>query len=892
MNSFPVIPTKIQPPYQRRKVILRRSAFDKLTDGLNRDPALTLISAPAGYGKTTLAVSWLRNTKKDVAWLSLENEDDDLNRLALYVISALQKVRPEIGHDALGIMSKAQLDDLRPDTILSSLIQDLSRVKKPILLVLDDFHFIASSEVQIFIASLIEYAHPYLHCLITTRSDPDLLPLAKWRARNELTEIRAADLKFSLEETKQFLRQVLQLDTSDEQINLLYEQTEGWVTGLQLAGLAARNKHEVLPLDGDQRDLADYLLAEVFDQLSRPRQEFLVRSAIVSRMNSSLCNFITQREDSQSVLEAVENDNLFVIALDEKREWFRYHHLFADFLHKRLRVEYSETEIQGLNMRASQWLAQHGYMTEAIDHALSAADYENAACLIEPQSQRWIEHGETRTILSYLDRLPPELTWHRWSLALWYAWAYAMKGNIESAEIWVNRLESLITPIIAEASHHEDQPLAESMQNAYAQVMAIRSVIARHRKDFIHAIALGEQALQLVPEENLNLRTIISALHSSVILAAGDFDQAESLLQSARVMARQTKNPYITFTMLLNEAALAVMRGQLRRAFDLNHEAVRLTQTSPMERLAFLPMLRLGRIYYYWNQLSEGRQQISTALQQADREHYAEAVTRGQVTLAWIQNSEGQYAQAVQTLADAEENAARSHQVETADVVRAVRAQIQFWAGEKEAAHSWMRMLGWDLMDPTRSGKIPNDEAFFLICQILVDSRYDQQVKDMLSWRMADSQPQKRANTILRIHLMESLIAHSQNDLDHAIHSLVRALELATHENNIRPFLDEGRYLLPLFRRIPKTHSAKIFAQKILVYSSNPSDAKTLLEPLNKQELAVLRLLSQGLSNPEIARHLVLAVSTVRWYVKQIFRKLEVHNRTQAASRAQKLDLL
>jgi len=892
MNSFPVIPTKIQPPYQRRKVILRRSAFDKLTDGLNRDPALTLISAPAGYGKTTLAVSWLQNTKKDAAWLSLDNEDYDLHRLALYVISALQKVRPEIGHDALGIMSKAQLDDLRPDTILSSLIQDLSRVKKPILLVLDDFHFIASSEVQIFIASLIEYAHPYLHCLITTRSDPGLLPLAKWRARNELTEIRAADLKFSLEETKQFLRQVLQLDTSDEQINLLYEQTEGWVTGLQLAGLAARNKNEVLPLNGGQRDLADYLLAEVFDQLSRPRQEFLVRSAIVSRMNSSLCNFITQREDSQSVLEAVENGNLFVIALDEKREWFRYHHLFADFLHKRLRVEYSETEIQGLNMRASQWLAQHGYMTEAIDHALSAADYENAACLIEPQSQRWIEHGETRTILSYLDRLPPELTWHRWSLALWYAWAYAIKGNIESAEIWVNRLESLITPIIAEASHREDQPLAESMQNAYAQVMAIRSVIARHRKDFIHAIALGEQALQLMPEENLNLRTIISALHSSVILAAGDFDQAESLLQSARVMARQTKNPYITFTMLLNEAALAVMRGQLRRAFDLNHEAVRLTQTSSMERLAFLPMLRLGRIYYYWNQLSEGRQQISTALQQADREHYAEAVTRGQVTLAWIQNSEGQYAQAVQTLADAEENAARSHQAETADVVRAVRAQIQFWAGEKEAAHSWMRMLGWDPMDPTRSGKIPNDEAFFLICQILVDSRYDQQVKDMLSWRMADSQPQKRANTILRIHLMESLIAHSQNDLDHAIHSLVRALELATHENNIRPFLDEGRHLLPLFRRIPKTHSAKIFAQKILVYSSNPLDTKTLLEPLNKQELAVLRLLSQGLSNPEIAHHLVLAVSTVRWYVKQIFRKLEVHNRTQAASQAQKLDLL
>lgn len=892
MNSFPIIPTKIRPPYQRRKIILRRSAFDKLADELNHDSELTLISAPAGYGKTTLAVSWLQNTKKDIAWLSLDNEDDDLHRLVLYMISALQKVRPEIGHNAFEIMRKAQMDDLQINAILSSLLQDLSQSTKPILLVLDDFHFIESSEVQLFVASLIEHAHPYLHCLITTRSDPNFLPLAKWRASNKLTEIRANDLKFSRDETKQFLRQVLQLDTSEEQIETLYERTEGWVTGVQLAGLAARNNHALLPLDGDRRDLADYWMAEVFDQLPRSRQEFLVQSVIVSRMNSSLCNFITQREDSQSVLEALENDNLFIIALDEKREWFRYHHLFADFLYKRLRVECSESEIQGLNMRASRWLAQHGYVTEAIDHALSAADYENAACLIEPQSQHWIEHGETQTILRYLDRLPRELTWHRWSLALWYAWAYALKDNIESAEIWVNRLEGLVTQLVEAASHHENQLLAESLQNAYAQGMAIRSVIARHRKDFVHAIALGEQALQLVPEENLNLKTIISALNSSAILAAGDFDQAESLLQSAHGMARQTRNPYITFTMLLNESALAVMRGQLHRAFDLNNEALRLAQTSSMEWLTFLPMLRLGRIYYYRNQLSEAKHQISPALQKADREHYLEAVIRGQVTLAWIQNSEAQFSQATQTLNDAEEEALRYHQIEAAEMVKAVRAQIQFWAGDKEAAHSWMRTLGWDPMDPTRSGKIPNDEAFFLICQILVDSKYDQRVKDLLSWRMADSQPQKRISTILRIHLVESLIAHSQNDIDHAVHSLIRALELAVHENNIRPFLDEGRHLLPLFRRIPKTHFTKSFAQKILMYSVNSSDSKTLLEPLNKQELAILRLLSQGLSNPEIARHLVLAVSTVRWYVKQIFRKLEVHNRTQAASWAQKLNLL
>jgi LuxR family maltose regulon positive regulatory protein len=417
-------------------------------------------------------------------------------------------------------------------------------------------------------------------------------------------------------------------------------------------------------------------------------------------------------------------------------------------------------------------------------------------------------------------------------------------------------------------------------------------VIARGNKDFASAIAFGEQALQIVPEVNQNLQTTISTLLSSAILAAGDFNEAESLLHSTRQRVSHSGNSFITFTLLLNASALAVMRAQLHRAYDLNEEALRLTQSKSMERLAFLPKLRLGRIHYFWNQLAKAKEIVATALEQADLEHYTEAVIRGQITLAWIQGAEEQYPQMLHTLAIAEHSAIDHHKHESAEMVKAVRAQSQFWAGEKEAVMSWMKALGWDILNPSQSGTIPNDEAFFLLCQVLIKAEAWQRVQDLLAWRMADSQVQRRDSTILKIHLMQALLHRTQDDLDLAMPALSQALELAMPENYIRPFLDEGRQLLPLLRRIPKTHIVKSFAQKILADQLALPEAVSLLEPMSKQELAILRLMSQGRSNPEIAQQLILAVSTVRWYVKQIFRKLEVHNRTQAASQAQKLNLL
>ena len=896
MANPSIISTKINIPRARIDVVMRPRVLKILDEG-SGPLALMLISAPAGYGKTTLVISWLRTINQRYAWLSLDVEDDSLPRFVAYLLAALQKVDSVIGQVAQRTLESFGAETFSTDAIISSLIRDLSDLANPIILVLEDYHCIESRAIHDFVETMIEHLHPHLQVLITTRKDPPLA-LARWRVRDQLMEIRTLDLQFTLEETAEFIQRVMRLELSKQDIQLLETRTEGWVAGLQLVALSVRNHRRQLSdwtLEGSHRDIADYLMSEVVGQLSKERREFLYRTSLVNRLNASLCDAITGGNKSQTLLEALEADNLFILTLDDAREWFRYHHLFAEFLRKRLLAEYSEDAVKELHQRASHWFANNGDALSAIDHALAAKDYEYAACLIAPQSQQWMQRGEISTILKYLNQLPEGLVWNQWDLCLWYGWSYAVSGVLNHAERWTNRLETLITPLIQDATQKESGPIPPELQNAYVQVLAIRSSIARQNRDYVSAVALSEQALRLVPEENLNLRMTVSTLLSSAVLGAGNFEQAENLLQSTRKSSYRTSNPFITFTLLLNESALAVMRGGLHRAHDLNNEALRLAETESMERLAFLPQLRLGRVNYFWNQLAQAKQYLTTALEQADVDAYPNPTVRGYITLAWIQNAEGQYPQALQTLADAEQIALKKHILVSAEMVRGVRAQIQFSAGENEAVARWAKLSDWESFDSSKPGLIWSDESFFPFCQVLIASGQSsewERVERLLEWRLRDSVWQRRESTILKIRLVQALLHHAKNQPDLVMTSLLHALEIAMPENCVRPFLDEGQSLIPYLRRVPHRHSVHKFAQKILVCVSTTQAHPQLTEPLSQQEFNILQLMAQGHTNPEIARKLVLAVSTVRWYAKQIFRKLGVHNRTQAATQARKLNLI
>jgi LuxR family transcriptional regulator, maltose regulon positive regulatory protein len=899
MTNPSIISTKINIPHSRADVVSRPRVLEILNEGLTRPSALILVSASAGYGKTTLVMSWLWIVNRRYAWLALGTEDDNLPRFIAYLIASLQKLHPSIGQTAQQMLAGFGSDSLQVDAVLSALIPDLSKFAEPVLFVLEDYHCIESSAIHAFVEALIQHSWPHLQIILTTRRDPPL-PLARWRARNQLTEIRTADLQFTLDEAAEFLQRTMELQLSKQDVKLLEEQTEGWVAGLQLAGLSIRNhqgKSSRWRIEGGHRDIADYLMSEVVSQLSTERREFLLQTSLTNSLNASLCNTILERTDSQSMLEALEAENLFIVSLDETREWFRYHHLFTEFLRKRLLSAYSQSRVRDLYLRTSRWLAKNGYFPEAIDHALTAKDYDYAALLIAPQCEQWMRRGEISTILKYLNQLPKELAWNQWGLCLWYSWAYAVTGNLELAALWTSRLDALVQIGIEQLANKTIESLPIDLQNAYVQVLGIRSVIARQNGDFAEAIALDEQALKLVPDSNMNLRTIVSALLSSATLEAGNFDHAETILHSAHHLSKRVGNPFLTFSILLNESALSVMRGQLHRAYDLNMEALHLAQAESMERLVFLPHFRLGRLHYFWNELSQARQYITLALEQASVTDYPNPTIRGYITLAWIQNAENQYPQALQTLDHAEKIALKQHELESAEWVRGVRAQLQLSAGEHETVARWMKFSGWESFSPSKSGPTFSDESFFSFCQILIASEQPHEwkrVKRLLEWRLMDSERQKRGSTILKIRLMQALLHHVERHADLAMASLFQSLEIAEPENYLRPFLDEGRTLMPLLRRVPYAHVRRNFSQHIFSGASNNrrEDFKSLSSPLSEQEINILRLLAEGYSNPEIATRRMLAVSTVRWYVKQIFRKLGVHNRTQAATQARTLNLL
>jgi len=873
-------------------MVIRPRILDILNEGLTRPSALTLISAPAGYGKSTLLVSWLRKTDHRLAWLSLEPEDDSFPRFVTYLVASLQKISPSIGHTTEKILAGAGDISSQTDSIISSLLKDLSKYSQPIILVLEDYHCINSPDIHKLVEEIAEHIQ-LMHLVITTRHDPPLR-LPRWRARHQLIEIRTQDLQFTFDETSEFLKRVMKLELSSNDVRSLEGQTEGWAAGLQLAALSILNhKNDSWKTDTENRHTGEYLLTEVFNQLLPHRREFLLQTSLVSRLSSSLCNATTQRNDSQTLLEELEADNLFVISLDDTREWFRYHHLFAEFLRKRLMTEYSQNIVQDLHKRASHWFGSNGYLIEAIDHAFAGKDYEYAACLIAPQSEQWMRRGEISTILKYLNQLPKVLVWNQWGLCLWYSWSYAVTGELNLAEQWMSRLEALITPLIEKATNHESGTVPIDLQNAYIQGLGIHSVIARQKKDYVTAIALAEQALRLVADENMNLRTVISAILSSATLEAGNFDQAESVLRLARQTAYRAGNPFTTFSLLMNESALAAMRGQLHRAHDLNMEALQLAEAESLTRLVFLPKLRLGRMHYFWNQLSQARQYVTGALEHADENAYPMATIQGYLTLSWIQNAENQYEQALQTLAYAEKIALKHHETEPIGWVRGVRAKLQLSAGEYEAASHWLKPSGWESFDlHNELNPIFNDESFFSLCQYLIASKQSHEwkrVERLLEWRLMDTEKQKRNSTILKIRLMQALLSKARCHTNHVMIALLQALEIATPENYMRPFLDEGRELIPLLKRVPNPYNN--FAKQILTSASLPQ-SQTLIEPLSQQEINILQLMAQGHTNPEIAHTRMLAVSTVRWYVRQIFRKLGVHNRTQAATEARKLKLL
>ncbi len=871
-SSHLIINSKIHIPTLRTNIVLRQQVFEKLNQW---DAGLLLISAPAGYGKTTTLASWVHKYHFQCAWLSLDTEDS-FPRFVMYLFASLQI---EYSTDEIGSYS--------PEAVILILSNNLSRLT---LLVLEDYHLIQNSSIHMLVENIIQHLNEKIRLIIITRQDPPL-PLAKWRAHRQLTEIRAEDLCFTNDETTLFFKQVMKMDLPAQAVSMLEAQTEGWVTGLQLAGLS-KNINS-FNIQGDQRNIADYLMAEVLKQLPNDLKFFLLQTSILKQLSASLCNAVTNRDDSQMLLGKIESENLFIFSLDAIREWFRYHHLFSEFLYKQLKVEFPEKEVQILHSRASHWFEKNELIPEAIDHALAAKDFECAAHLIAPQADEWMRRGEINTILEKLKQLPDEVAERNVDLCVWYGWVFAITNEVQLAEYWLVKAEQSINSYLSKVAQGTLK-MNPMIRNGHPQIFAIRALLARQQNNYSLAIQLSKQALSMVPEDNIQLQAVVSAGLSSAKIGVGDFSQADEITLSTQHMARRAKNPFITFTMLMNETVLGILRGQLFKVYESSHEALQLCERESMPHLSFLPHIRLGRVHYLWNQLPQAEEHMLKGIQNPQFPEYALSICNGIANLALLYHAQGKTSQAFETLENMKE-IAKTYQIENGVArAQALQAMIHLSSDETEHVKRWFKTSGWGNFN-TSTGRInfPDDSFSAFCCYRIFYEKDWRYTENILQWRLENATQKNRIGILVETHLFFAILYQNENQNDLALQSVYQALKVAEPENFIRPFVDREKQIYQMLNRISTTHEAYGFAQKIISkFVTLQNHSSNLIESLNEQEMKILQLLAQGKSNPEIAKQLSFAVSTVRWYVKHIYRKLGVHNRTQATLEAQKQNLI
>jgi LuxR family maltose regulon positive regulatory protein len=902
MQQYPLLQTKLYIPPIRPKLVSRPRLIARLNEGFNRK--LTLISAPAGFGKTTLVSEWVTGFDHPVAWLSLDDADTDPRRLLVYLVSALQTVEPNVGE---GVLQRLQSPEPpAAEWVLSDLINDVAQVQREFTLVLDDYHLVDSRPVDAALKFLVDHMPPHMHLVVTAREDPQL-PLARYRSRGQLAELREADLRFTPAEAAEFLNQVMGLHLSEQDIAALESRTEGWIVGLQLAALSMQGLPDtagfIQSFTGTHRFVLDYLLEEVLYRQPAAIQDFLLGTSILERLCGPLCDAVLPEAgpSGQGTLEFLERANLFVVPLDHERRWYRYHHLFAGLLQERL-TRTQPDRMTDLHRRASDWFARNDLPGEAVRHALAVQDWPRAADIIEKFSGEWPMRAGVPTTLGWLEAFPAQMRLDRPWLGLTYAWNLFMDNQLDRAEKFLSQL----TPLVASESHH------------LGEVYAIRVMIAAHRHDMPAGVALSEEALSLVSPEAASPRSrILLSLGFAHSELGGDLEAAKRAFREAYQLGEGVSPPSsvgnapLPLTALAYLAEIEWLQGHLREASRMFEEARQWAIRWDAQSSIALNLVQLGRAYllYEWGDLDG----VALALQESIRIGEAWRNTRLLVP------SLGLSATVAQTLGQTEEARAAILRAErlTHDAPHSPLIQTTLAVHQLALSHAekdWQVVERWqeyyDAVSPSLPGRmavalaIALAQAWIALYHHRREDAALRRAPSLLEPALAQSQRDGLQLHVTRLRILESLVLHGQGAADAALASLKRALELAAPENYLRSFLDLGRPMEELLRwsleggalSEPHLHAyggrlLSQFGAGAAVQSSQPT-GDGLVEPLTQRELEVLRLVAQGLSNREIGERLFLALSTVKGHNRIIFDKLQVQRRTEAVARARELGLL
>jgi LuxR family maltose regulon positive regulatory protein len=916
-----ILATKLYIPRPRLNVVHRPRLIERLNESRPSGRKLTLISAPAGYGKTTLLSEWIPQSERCVTWVSLDDGDNDPLRFWSYVIAALQMLDAEIGSNALALMRTPVLPPI--EAILTILLNEIAAFPDCFALVLDDYHVIDAKPIDTAVTFLLEHLPRQMHLVITTREDPNL-PLARLRARDQLTELRAADLRFTSAEAADFLSQTMGLNLSAEDIAALETRTEGWIAGLQLAALSMRGREDVpgfiRAFAGGNRYIVDYLVEEVLQRQSERVRSFLLQTSILDWLSGPLCDAVTDQEEGTALLEALERDNLFVSPQDDKRHWFRYHQLFADVLRVHL-MEEQPDQVPALHRRASEWYEQNGSPADAIRHALAGGDFERAAGLIELAAPAMRRSRQEATLLGWMKALPDELFRARPVLSVEYVGALMSNGQLEGLDDRLRDAERWLDTTAGGRTRPEAAP-AEMIVMDEKEFRRLPGSIAMYRA--AQALALGNvpdtvpyarQVIDLAAEDDHILRGAAAAILGLASWTIGDLEDAHRSYADGMAHLQRVGSIADAVGGGVVLADIRIAQGRLREARRTYERGLQLAreQGTPTLRGTADMYVGLSELEREHNDLHAATQHLLKSKEQGEHTGFPQNPYRWRVAMARIRQAEGDHEGALDLLHEAE----RLYMSDFSPNVRPVAAwKTRVWVaqGRLDEALGWAREQGLSAGD--NLSYLREFEHITLVRVLLArykSDRTDRSIVEaigMLERLLKAAQDGGRLGSVIEILVLQALAHHAQGDRPAALVPLERALTLAEPEGYVRLFLDEGSPMAQLLReaavhKIMPDYTGKLLAgfeaaqqmsagESPLPDGRGPSSpaAQPLIEPLSQREIEVLRLFTTDLSGPEIARELTIALSTVRTHTKSIYSKLNVKNRREAVQRATELDLI
>jgi LuxR family maltose regulon positive regulatory protein len=907
--------TKLFVPPPRQNLVERPQLFQKLDGGLVPANRLIIVTAPAGFGKTTLVSEWARGSGLPLGWLSLDEGDSDPTRFLRYLVAAMQSIDARIGKAIQAALYGFQPPD--PTVVLTEIINDLLLLEEPSLIVLDDYHQIFNVQVHDCINFLLDHLPPEAHLVIATRADPPL-QLARRRGQGSICELRAADLRFTGEEVATFINHVMGLNLRAEDIDALESRTEGWVASLQMAALSlqdASDRHAfVAAFSGDNRYIADYLLEEVLQHQPVEFQRFLLQTSILDHLSAGLCDAITGRQDSQAMLNLLERNNLFIIPLDDQRAWFRYHNLFADLLRKRLAQLEGEEAICELQKRAIDWYAGQRYWLEAINHAFACSDYKLAVELIERGNQELYLTSELNALVRYAEMLPAGYIQGNNRLALSFGWAAHATGRPDICRRMVHIVERNCGLSVDEfvALGEAKSEFDDLTRSALVEATVMGARLAIDNLEVKRAGRLAELALPDLDPRYDNLPSSNSppfALRSPnlyilglVHKLRGEMDKAEHILQSALEEAQLQNNIFIISLSLGQLGEVQMLQCHLSEARRTYEQAVQIAaqQNTPPSAFFGISHVGLGEIAYEQNRLDAAEAEFAMGVAQGRLWSSWECLLPGYTGLARFYQAREDTSKAQLSLDRLLEQAQDNLAIvkPSADTWR---AWLWLHNGALEQVEAWAEKL--DLQVPAEN-YLQWELQVLMVARLRLTHGQVEEALSILNRLEPSTQAGNRWRRMIDIWLLICQATARLGQMDGSLEALESALALAGPEQLIRPFLDEGRELYEILSRLQpsiqepgqKQFAARILQEAIPSSKVEPMAQRPasvgLVESLSERELEVLQLMAHGLTNPEIAERLYLSPNTLKAHAQNIYQKLDVHSRVQAVNRGRRLGLL